>query len=73
MKVGDVAGSTSLIVVELIAVKTGKAVPSAYPNIPIIILNNLSDSVTRHAVVCRVMMAGGLKLLCLKTNGCHHV
>ena len=72
MQIGNVTCSTGLVVVEFVSVKTGKAIPCANPDISIIILDYLGDSITRESIFCGKMVTRGLKLLCLKATNSRH-
>jgi hypothetical protein len=60
VKIGNVTGSARFIVVEFKSVETRQTVPSAYPDISIVVLDNLGDGITRESVIGGEMMAGGL-------------
>ena len=55
MQVLDTAAVAGLVVVEIVAVETGKTVPCGHPDEAVVILIDTGDGITGQTVFCRIM------------------
>ena len=64
VKVRDVTGVTGLVVVEFVAVEARQSVPSGYPDVAVVILDDMGNGITGQTVVGGVVRQRSLQLLC---------
>ena len=60
VQIGYVTCVARAVVVEVVAVKSGKTVPGRYPQIAVVVLYDMCDGVAGQSVVCRKVRQRGL-------------